>query len=139
MKLTSSVVKEGADIPDKYSRQGAKNGLTTVSPPLAWTGAPAATQSFAVIGWNGVIFWSLWNIPGTATSLAEDVKGIGVEGQKFQTPSEGGPGTYAKHITLYALSANVNVPVGADVETLRKALNAITLDSAVLNYNVTVQ
>jgi len=139
MKLTSSVVKEGADIPDKYSRQGAKNGITTVSPPLAWTGAPSGTQSFAVIGWDGVIFWALYNIPAAATSLAEDSKGVGTELQKFITPSEGGPGTYAKHITLYALSSNVTVSAGADVEALRKALNAVTLDSAVLNYNMTVQ
>jgi phosphatidylethanolamine-binding protein (PEBP) family uncharacterized protein len=138
MKITSSGVKNGV-IDDKYSRQGAKNGLTTVSPPLAWTGAPAGTQSFAVIGWNGVIFWALYNIPGTATSLAEDTKGVGTELQKFITPSEGGPGTFVKHITLYALSANVTVPAGADVETLRKALNAVTLDSAELKYDMTVQ
>jgi phosphatidylethanolamine-binding protein (PEBP) family uncharacterized protein len=139
MKLTSSVVKEGGEMPEKYTRQGAKNGLTTVSPPLAWTGAPAGTQSFAVIGWNGVIFWALYNIPGTSTSLAEDSKGVGTELQKFITPSEGGPGTFAKHITLYALSSIVTVPAGADVETLRKALNAVTLDSSVLNYNMSVQ
>ena len=139
MKLTSSVVKEGGDMPEKYTRQGAKNGLTTVSPPLAWTGAPAGTKTFAVIGWNGVIFWSLWNIPGSAAELAENYQGPGTVGQKFQTPSEGGPRTFAKHITLYALSAEVNVPAGADVETLRKALNLVTLDSAVLNYNMTVQ
>ena len=138
MKLTSSVVKDGGDIPEKYSRQGAKNGLTTVSLPLSWTGAPPGTKSFAVIGWNGVIFWALYNIPGTATGLAEDTKGVGTEMQKFITPAEGGPGTFVKHITLYALSDNVNV-TGTDVEALRKALNAVTLDSAELKYNMTVQ
>ena len=139
MALTSSVVKAGETIPDKYSRAGAKAGMTTVSPPLAWTGAPANTKSFAIIGWNSVIFWSVYNIPGGTTSLPEDIQGVGTVSQKFITPSEGGPGTFDKHITLYALSANVNVDSSADVETLRKALNAVTLDSATLNYKMTVK
>ena len=138
MHLFSPVVKEGEDMPEKYTRQGAKAGLTTVSPPLGWTGAPADTRTFAVIGWNGVIFWSLWNIPGTAAGLAENYQGPSTVGQKFQTPSEGGPGIFTKHLTLYALSASVNVPADSAVETLRQAMQSLTLDSAVLNYKVTV-
>ena len=125
-------------MPEKYTRQGAKSGLATVSPPLAWTGVPNETKALAVIGWNGVIFWSLWNIPAAATSLAENYQGPGFVGQKFQTPSEGGPGIFVKHLTLYALSASLNLPAGASVEALRQAMLPIILDSAVLNYRVTV-
>jgi len=140
MQLTSSVVKNGADIPDKYSRQGAKNGITTVSPPLAWTGAPAGTKAFAVVGaasGGSPVFWALVNIPGTAASLAEAVTGVGVEVHKFETPSEGGPGSFPKTVTLYALSDMV--PAGATDATLAAALKPLTLGTAVLNYNVNVQ
>ena len=85
MALTSSVVKEGGSIPDMYSRTGAKAGLTTISPPLAWTGAPAGAKAFAVEGWNGEIFWAVYNIPGTASSLPEAVQGVGTEIQKYKT------------------------------------------------------
>lgn len=44
MRLTSTAFTDGGDIPAKYTCDGAN-----VSPPLAWTDAPARTQSFALI------------------------------------------------------------------------------------------
>ena len=125
-------------MPDKYTRGGAKAGLTTVSPPVAWTGAPAGTKGFAIVGTttSNTFFWAIVNIPGTATSLAEAVTGVGVEVHKFETPSEGGPGTFGKTLTLYALSGDV--PAGATDATLAAALKPLTLGTAVLNYNITV-
>lgn len=53
---------------------GGKN----ISPPLAWTNAPAGTTSFAVTifdvdGFNGtgVSHWVAYDLPATKTSLAE--------------------------------------------------------------------
>jgi Raf kinase inhibitor-like YbhB/YbcL family protein len=54
-----------------------KAGQTTMtppnaSPPLAWTGAPAGTMSFAVSLFdtnNGFTHWVMWDIPATVTSL----------------------------------------------------------------------
>ena len=46
------------------------------SPAMSWTGAPAGTQSFALLLQdltNGNSHWVLWNIPATVTSLAENV------------------------------------------------------------------
>ena len=139
MSLTSSVVKDGGTMPDKYTRKGAKEGLTTVSPPIEWTGAPAGTKAFVVIGWNSGTFWSLYNIPADAKGLPENAQGIGKEGVKFNTPQEGGPGTYEKHITLYALSAEVKAEDGADAEKLRAAMKSITLGTADLKYNVVLE
>ena len=136
MSLTSSVVKEGDTIPDQYSRAGAKQGLTTVSPPLKWTGAPAGTKAFAVIGWNSFLFWAVYNIPGDATGLSENAQGIGKVVQEFITPQEDGPGDYTKHITVYALSAEVKASEVSDVETLRAAMKPLTLGSADLSYHV---
>lgn len=44
MRLTSTAFTDGGEIPAKYTCDGAN-----VSPPLAWTDAPATTRSFALI------------------------------------------------------------------------------------------
>jgi len=133
-------------MPDQYTRTGAKAGITTVSPPIAWTGAPAGTQSFVVI-LNGEstdafeeVAWILYNIPGATTSLAEGVKGVGTVGQAFVTPSEGAMGTYKKTITVYALSANITLSAAdqADVAKVRAAMEGKILDTGVLHYEFTV-
>src|SRR5882757_9048380 len=74
MSLTSSSFADGAIIPDKYTQAVP----APVSPALAWTNAPAATQSFALIvddpdtalqhTTNEVLHWAAFNIPATATS-----------------------------------------------------------------------
>jgi len=144
--VTSSAVKEAGNMPDKYTRTGAKAGITTVSPPIDWAGAPVGTQSFAVI-LSGVstsgleeIHWIMYNIPGTTASLTEAVTGVGTEGQKFITPSEGAMGTYKKTITVYALSATITVAEAdkADVSKVRAAMEGKILDTGSLNYEFTV-
>src|SRR5262245_46220690 len=44
LELTSSAFSDGASIPRKYTCEG-----DDLSPPLAWTGAPAGTRSFVLI------------------------------------------------------------------------------------------
>jgi phosphatidylethanolamine-binding protein (PEBP) family uncharacterized protein len=52
---------------------------TNTSPQLAWTGAPAGTQSFAIAyhdlsnvqGNDTFTHWVMWNIPGSTTGLPE--------------------------------------------------------------------
>ena len=76
-KLTSSAFAEGSSIPTKYTCEGSDT-----SPPLAWTGAPSGTQSFALIVDDPdapdpahpkmtYVHWVAYNIPPTITSLAE--------------------------------------------------------------------
>ena len=78
--LTSSVFSHGGAIPRQYTCDG-----TDRSPPLAWSGAPAGTQSFALIvddpdapdpkapkmTW---VHWVLYNMPDGATGLGEGVR-----------------------------------------------------------------
>jgi Raf kinase inhibitor-like YbhB/YbcL family protein len=80
LKLTSSAFAHNGAIPRRYTCQGED-----VSVPLAWSGAPAATKSFAVIvddpdapdpkaprmTW---VHWVLYNLPAKATALAEGIK-----------------------------------------------------------------
>ena len=144
--LTSSVVQEAGNMPDKYTRTGAKAGITTVSPPIAWSGAPAGATSFVVIGsglatdGNEEIHWIVYNIPGSTTSLPEAAAGVGTEGVKFITPSEGAMGTYKKTLTVYALSANITVADAdkGDVSKVRAAMEGKILDTGSLNYQFTV-
>ena len=75
--LSSSAFASGDAIPKRFTSDGAN-----VSPPLAWSGAPSATKSFALIVddpdapdpaapkrvW---VHWVLYDIPSTVTELAE--------------------------------------------------------------------
>jgi Raf kinase inhibitor-like YbhB/YbcL family protein len=51
-----------------------------ISPELVFNSVPAGTQSFAVVlrdlsFQNGFVHWVIWNIPGSATGLAENIPG----------------------------------------------------------------
>ena len=81
--VTSSAYKDGDVWPAKFA--GADPSRTNpacpgqnVSPPLAWSNAPAATKSFAIVMYDpdggngtGAIHWVAYGIPPTKTSLAE--------------------------------------------------------------------
>jgi Raf kinase inhibitor-like YbhB/YbcL family protein len=115
------------------------------SPAISWTGTPAGTQSFVLLlhdpdpVQNGnnvdVTHWLIYNIPGTATGLPANVAAGAagpdgsVQAPNITTqPSYMGPGPPAgngpHHYTfeLYALSAKLDVPAGAD----RNAVMAAT-------------
>ena len=74
MQLTSTAFTEGAAIPAKHTCD-AKN----VSPPLKWSGVPAGAKSLALIvddpdAPSGTwVHWVLYDLPATASELAEDV------------------------------------------------------------------
>lgn len=81
--VTSPAYKDGDVWPSKYagsdpSRTNPPCPGQNVSPPLAWTNAPAATKSFAIVMYDpdggnglGVPHWIAYNIPASKTSLAE--------------------------------------------------------------------
>ena len=76
--LTSPAFAKDASIPAQYTCEGAD-----ISAPLAWSGAPPGTKSFALIvddpdapdpkapqrTW---VHWVVYNIPATATGLPEN-------------------------------------------------------------------
>ena len=112
MALGSSAFAPGAAIPRRHACDGEN-----LSPPLAWTGAPAAAKSFAVVcddpDASNFTHWVLFNVPGDAVSLAE---GLGpgrlpagaAEGvNDFGGPGWGGPcpptGEHRYAFRLYAL------------------------------------
>ena len=81
LKLTSTAFTQNAEIPKLYTCDGKD-----ISPPLAWSGIPAGAKSLVLIvddpdapdpampkmTW---VHWVLYNIPPTASGLAEAISG----------------------------------------------------------------
>jgi len=110
-------VKDGGALPIDYTGDGS--GATL---PLSWSGAPAGTKSFALIMHHidpeGKVkwYWILYNIPADATALPKNVKGVGTLGSNSVNPEIGyapphskGPGPKTYVLTLYALSAPLEI------------------------------
>jgi Raf kinase inhibitor-like YbhB/YbcL family protein len=127
MKVTSSSFEHHGKIPTRHTRAG-----NDVSPPLAWSGAPAGTRSFAVIchdpdaplvkpGSYGFVHWVLYGLPATVTSLAEGAE-QGVQGRADTGRNGyGGPNPPAGHgvhhyyFWVLALDAELNLQPGLDL------------------------
>ena len=145
LSMKTSSFPSGGTIPKKYTCDGAD-----VSPALEWSGAPAGTQSFALIAddpdapvgtWT---HWVIWNIPTNSTSLSEavpkseqlpdgarqgrnDFKRVGYGGP---CPPAGKPHRY--FFKLSALDTKPDVPPGADRKELEKAMKGHILASGEL-------
>jgi len=148
LKVTSPAFQPGGSIPSKYTCEGQDN-----SPPLAWSGAPANTKSFALIvddpdapdpakPQRVYVHWVVYNLPATTTALAENgsKKGVlrgGVQGKNDWGKAEyGGPcppiGRHRYFFKLYALDtelAGLSSPTKADVE---RAMKGHVVDSGEL-------
>jgi len=75
MQLTSPVIKQGGEIPSRYTSDGEN-----ISPELSWQNAPAETKSFALVVHDpdapmpgGFTHWLVYNIPAEVTMLTENV------------------------------------------------------------------
>jgi Raf kinase inhibitor-like YbhB/YbcL family protein len=119
--LRSPDVADGGTLPKDYTSDGSSATL-----PLEWSGAPARTNSYAVIMHHvdpqGVAkwYWTLYNIPATVQSLPKNVKGIGMQGNnsingrtECAPPRSQGPGPKTYIYTVYALSAALQINVHA--------------------------
>ena len=143
--LTSSVVTNGGALPVEFTGDGA-----SALPPLEWTGAPGGTKSFAVVmdhfpGPSDVKwYWTLYNIPADIHSLPKNARGIGVAGNNsvnrnlgYAPPHSKGPGAKTYFITVYALSAPVEIslpPAAVNRNVLLTAIKDRVLDSAQLKF-----
>jgi hypothetical protein len=97
MQLTSPAFQSLGRIPQKHTGEGED-----VSPPLAWTGAPSGTASFALAchdpdaplvtpGTYGFVHWVLYDIPSSVSALAEGMQGYTSGANSFGKPGYGGP------------------------------------------------
>jgi Raf kinase inhibitor-like YbhB/YbcL family protein len=154
--MTSSAWEDGGVIPDKYTQAA---GPTSPSPELKWSQVPMGTQSFVLLMHDpepvlnkgskmDITHWLIWNIPGTATGLAEGTaQGDLPDGSRqVSLRSNGymGPGAPAgpyHHYTfeLYALDTKLDIPAGTPqqaADTRNAVVNA--MDGHVLGKAVLV-
>ena len=135
MQVTSKLISPGAEFPKRNSCQGED-----LSPQLAWSGAPATTQSFALIlddpdAPSGTFtHWLVWNLPAATTELAENVPktpqvpGGGAQGRNdFGKIGYGGPcpppgKPHRYYFRLFALDSTLAVKPGAGRHELERAM-----------------
>jgi Raf kinase inhibitor-like YbhB/YbcL family protein len=96
-ELRSDDITEGEllDNPQVSGVFGA--GGDDVSPHLAWSGAPAGTQSYAVTVYDpdapttsGFWHWAVFNIPADVTELASNASKTGLPEGAVQLKNDGG-------------------------------------------------
>ena len=110
LTITSAAFAQGERIPSRYTCDGQE-----YSPALAWSGAPATTQSYVLLvhdpdapakDW---LHWLVINIPPTTTSVAEQATPTGgvVLPNDSNEAQYGGPcppnGEHRYFFTVYAL------------------------------------
>ncbi len=135
LRVESAAFADGAAIPSKYTADG-----DDVSPPLAWSGAPAGTKRYALVvddpdapggTWT---HWTAWNLD--ATKLDENVRPDAttsfVQGRNsFGHPGYGGPsppsGTHRYVFRVYALDGPLDLAPTADADALRAAIKGHSL------------
>ena len=143
--LRSSAVINGGALPVEFTGDGNSSTL-----PLEWTGAPPETKSYAVIMHHidpqGLTkwYWTIYNIPPDVHSLPKNAQGIGTLGNNsvnhktgYAPPHSKGPGPKTYILTVYALSAPVQIsapPSQVSRNVLLNAMKDLVLDSAELKF-----
>ncbi len=135
MEVSSRAFGNGETIPKEFTADGRN-----VSPPLRWSGAPPATQSYAVIVddpdapaglWT---HWVLFNIPADRFELPEAVppenevldgalqgtNSFNKIGYGGPSPPKGKPHRYFFHV--YALDRKLDLKAGASRAEVDAAL-----------------
>jgi Raf kinase inhibitor-like YbhB/YbcL family protein len=141
--ISSAAFPNGGDIPKKFTCDGAD-----VSPELSWIEPPSGTRSFVLIAddpdapvgtWT---HWVLFDLPATATSLAEGVNKIdelpGGErqgrndfrkiGYNGPCPPPGKPHRY--FFKIYALKAKLDLKPGASRQEVEQGMKSLVLAQA---------
>lgn len=141
--LSSPEIKADGILPAEFTGDGASATL-----PLAWTGAPAGTRSYALIMHHEAPdmtkwYWILYNIPADVLTLPKNVQGVGTLGNnsvnerpEYTPPRSKGPGAKTYIYTVYALSAPPQLslpPAQVNREVLLAAIKDRTLASAELS------
>jgi Raf kinase inhibitor-like YbhB/YbcL family protein len=127
IRLTSPGFAAGGAIPRRYSADGGNH-----TPPLAWTKLSGA-RAYAVVlrdpdAPSGTFtHWLIWNIPGSASSLAEDggagaVLGLNDTGAIGYFGPQPPSGLHHYHFQIFALDAPLPLAAGADLTHLNAAM-----------------
>ncbi|ADG67710.1 PEBP family protein [Planctopirus limnophila DSM 3776] len=141
LKVTSSSIDANGFISVECTCDGKRE-----SPAVAWKDAPEGTKSLAVSLWHTApdqekSYWVVYNIPVTTQSLAQKSPKAGTVGANDRRRAEydpmcsKGPGVKTYHVTVYALSAKLNLPPEkASRAELLAAIKDITLATGTLDF-----
>jgi Raf kinase inhibitor-like YbhB/YbcL family protein len=148
LSLSSAAFKAGEAIPSRFTCEG-----DDVSPPLAWTGAPPATQAFVLVVddpdapdpkaprviW---VHWVLFNLPADCAGLPEGVDssdlpaGARVGLNDWKRADYGGPcppiGMHRYFHKLFALDTPLPDLHQPDKSAVERAMRGHVLAEAVL-------
>ena len=142
LMVTSPVFNAGEELDDKYTQNGAN-----MSPPLTWSKGPTGTRSYVILtedsGVNRhdpVFHWVLYNIPGTVTSLTENMssdatlengamQGLNVrKSAGFLGPKPPAGQTHPYHFEVFALNTKLDLdPAKADRNAVVEAMQGHVL------------
>jgi hypothetical protein len=152
-KLSSPELKAGQILPASYEFAGFGCAGDNLSPALAWQGAPAGTQSFAVTVYDpdaptgsGWWHWMVYNLPADTTALPRGAGSVdkpqlpagavqqridfGMQGYGGVCPPAGSP-PHRYMFTVYALkTAKLDIPADATPALAGYIINANTLAKA---------
>jgi Raf kinase inhibitor-like YbhB/YbcL family protein len=128
MKITSSAFQQGANIPSKFSCDGANT-----SPPLQISDVPSEAKSLLLIvddpdAPSGLFtHWAVWNISPQTTTIGEGSMPKGVQGTNdFGKSGYGGPcppsGTHRYYFKVFALDRELDLPSSAKRSQLDAAM-----------------
>jgi Raf kinase inhibitor-like YbhB/YbcL family protein len=127
MTLTTTAWTDGGMIPLRYTQAGAE-----LSPMIQWSGAPQGTVSFvltfhdadtaAANSTDGLLHWMIWNIPATATNMAQGqadgfelengMRQISANGFRYRGPGAAAGGPLHHYVMeLYALDTMLDIKV----------------------------
>ena len=144
LSISSTAFSAGQPIPTIYTCLGKGS-----SPPLAWSGAPGGTKSFALImddpdaPMGTFVHWVIYNIPAASSSLPEAAAGIANPADGSVQGKNGagrlgytGPcppsGTHRYFFKLYALDQDLKLKEGITKRQLESAMQRHIVDQAEL-------
>ena len=118
LTLTSSAIGPDGRLPAEFTCDGKRS-----SPPIAWADTPEETKSYAISLWHTApdqekSYWLVYNIPGDVKELLKDSKNVGTFGvndkkkREYDPMCSKGPGVKEYHITVFALSSELEVSSG---------------------------
>ena len=129
MSITSSVFKQGEEIPSKYTCDG-KN----INPPLEIKDIPKEAKSLVLIiddpdaPGGTFLHWLVFNISPETQVIKENTIPLGAQEGKnsFRRIDYGGPcppsGVHHYFFRLYALDKWLRLAKGSNLETVKKAM-----------------
>ena len=133
MTVSSATFSQNV-LPQRYTCHGPG-----INPPLAWSGAPSGTKSFALVVDDSsapitpYIYWLVFHIEPGTTDIQEGMLPTGARQalnsqgtQHYDAPCPVAH-SHSYRFTVYALSTEIDLPAGASLQEVWTAIAAATI------------